>query len=480
MLISLQAAINFCEVVEESMAIINDNGEILYQNSLANQMLAPISLNSRLTLACPNAINWADYYQFQQKRNGQAMHRIPVLNAKEEFYYMNANIFKLIQCGYYLVKIQSVECRKHYFSEKEKTFHNIMHLYDEYFYPVLLTDLRGNVIAYNLHFEEMFNIKHNEIKSLEQLFERLHYDNQMMLDYYKNIGNSNIGRLKGKIVANGKDISIYSFLNEEKEVLISSFSDESHQRKDSHAAKVIAVSTAKILHEINNPLTTLKGYIQLFEKNSTFDQSYISVFHKELSKIESLATDLLYLSSPRKEVFNPINIIPTIEHCIQLMSIQANDLGCQIVFSCGCEDDIVILGNERQLIQIFTNLMKNSLEAMENSDNEKIMIVCLKKEHDQVVIEVQDNGEGIAIEQLSQIFQAFHTTKEKGTGLGLSVTKEIVESHRGTISVASTIGVGTTFTLKFPLIRQLKNEPHYHDQTKVTISRFDKTKDLFV
>jgi len=106
-----------------------------------------------------------------------------------------------------------------------------------------------------------------------------------------------------------------------------------------------------------------------------------------------------------------------------------------------------------QLNQVFLNLVNNAAQAYEPGTGGVIMLSTRRVDAEHVAVEVQDNGKGIPPEALPKIFDPFFTTKEvgKGTGLGLSISYKIIQSHGGTISVASTVGVGTKFTVVLPL-----------------------------
>ncbi len=104
----------------------------------------------------------------------------------------------------------------------------------------------------------------------------------------------------------------------------------------------------------------------------------------------------------------------------------------------------------QQLSQVFVNLLVNAAQAIENQG---IITINTRQEKDWAVVEISDNGSGISPENLERIFEAFYTTKEvgKGTGLGLSICHDILQKHQGTISVTSTVGEGTCFTVKLPI-----------------------------
>ena len=109
-----------------------------------------------------------------------------------------------------------------------------------------------------------------------------------------------------------------------------------------------------------------------------------------------------------------------------------------------------ILCLPQQLSQVFVNLLVNAAQAIEGQG---IIVVSTRREDNWAVVEIADNGSGIAPENLERIFEAFYTTKEvgKGTGLGLSICHDILQKHQGTISVTSNVGEGTCFTIKLPI-----------------------------
>ena len=101
-----------------------------------------------------------------------------------------------------------------------------------------------------------------------------------------------------------------------------------------------------------------------------------------------------------------------------------------------------------QMRRVLHNLINNAIQATQRADGKVTMRVTT--EGDSLEIAVKDNGSGIAPGQLSMIFEPYYTTKEEGTGLGLAIAKRIVEEHQGTLSAESTVGAGSTFTIRLP------------------------------
>jgi len=104
-------------------------------------------------------------------------------------------------------------------------------------------------------------------------------------------------------------------------------------------------------------------------------------------------------------------------------------------------------GDIELLDMVFINLMKNSMEALENTEEPQIRIRISKYEEKKTLIEVKDNGAGMSKEIMSQIFIPFYTTKPKGSGIGLSLSNQIIRLHGGTIAADSKPGKGSTFTI---------------------------------
>lgn len=210
---------------------------------------------------------------------------------------------------------------------------------------------------------------------------------------------------------------------------------------------IIGELAAGIAHEIGNPLTTLKGFLQFFESGATPKQEYINVMKDELERIAEISKDILILARPDELKFIEENMIEIIDNVVQLMSTDAFKKSIKINKRYKNEP-IIVNCIKNQMKQVFINLIKNSIEAM---DGGEINISILKNE--QVVkIMIADNGLGIPEEVLDRIGKPFVTTKETGTGLGIVVTKRIVENHHGSIIIRSLKGVGTTVTIMLPII----------------------------
>ncbi|WP_236570442.1 ATP-binding protein [Paenibacillus sp. An7] len=208
---------------------------------------------------------------------------------------------------------------------------------------------------------------------------------------------------------------------------------------------------AGIAHEIRNPLTAINGFMKLL-RSSKEDKSdqYISIIESELKRIEFIVNELLVLSKPQKNHTSaPLNIMSLIDQVITLMNGQASLKNIEIVTQYPERPFVLIMGVENQLKQVFINLLKNALEAMNHGG---MIHVYLQVNDKEVQIHVQDQGYGMTKDQIEALGKPFYTTKDTGTGLGFMITQNIIHNHGGAITVDSILKQGTTFTVSLPMI----------------------------
>ncbi|WP_313996678.1 ATP-binding protein [uncultured Paenibacillus sp.] len=200
---------------------------------------------------------------------------------------------------------------------------------------------------------------------------------------------------------------------------------------------------AGIAHEIRNPLTSLKGFLQLIASGRSEGKNYYEIMKSELNRIESIVSELLMLSKPQiyELAFQDARAI--MKDTVTLLEAQAIMHG--IVIELHHDDEpLWVHGVENQIKQVFINVLKNAIEAMTGGGS--IRIRCMR-EGGYVIARITDEGPGIDETQLSKMGQPFYTTKDKGTGLGLMVSYKIVDNHRGKIRVSSELGRGTTMDI---------------------------------
>ncbi|MGG3890928.1 ATP-binding protein [Metabacillus fastidiosus] len=226
----------------------------------------------------------------------------------------------------------------------------------------------------------------------------------------------------------------------------------SYERKQNEAQKLELVGTlaASSAHEIRNPLTGIKGFIQLLKEKyrDEEDQLYFSVINKEIDRINEIVSEFLVLGKPTAHHHVAHDIRSIVTELLPIIQSEANQNNVALELIREQDVPLTVVCTKNHIKQILLNLMKNSLESIENGGT---LTITLKKQQSKVLIEVKDTGKGISKEELAKIFNPFFTSKDTGTGLGLVVCKQIVSMYKGDIKIDSTVNVGTTVTIIFPL-----------------------------
>lgn len=186
---------------------------------------------------------------------------------------------------------------------------------------------------------------------------------------------------------------------------------------------------AGIAHEVRNPLTAIKGFLQLMEAQLN-NKTYFSIIQSEMDRIELILSELLILAKPQDLKFERENLSSLIEEVKTLIDTQAIMNNVQI-YILNEYQDLVVKCDRNQLKQVFINFLKNAIEAMPEGG---IVTIEIKKlGTNKLKIFFKDTGIGIPQSILKRIGEPFFTTKENGTGLGIMISKQIIENHNGTV-----------------------------------------------
>jgi PAS domain S-box-containing protein len=228
----------------------------------------------------------------------------------------------------------------------------------------------------------------------------------------------------------------------------------------SRAEKInsLGILTAGIAHEINNPLTGIANAIHIIKRDSIEPEKkeeLLELILSNIKRISRIIDDLRVFSRQERYEPNYFEIVPLIEETLKLLRYQRDNELINIEFVTN-ELKPGLSGNRNQFQQLMLNLLLNASQAIDGKGTIKVEILPTPGSTSSVTLKVSDTGCGISSDQIDQIFDPFFTTKRdwRGTGLGLAVSYRIVQLLKGSISVNSTVGKGTTFTLVLPTRNQ--------------------------
>lgn len=216
---------------------------------------------------------------------------------------------------------------------------------------------------------------------------------------------------------------------------------------------MIGQISAGTAHEIRNPLTSIKGFLQilnktLHNKGMEKEHQYTEIMLDEIDRINNLVSEFLLLSKPKDTALSKVNFSAVIREILPIINNEA--LLHNVTVQYETKYNLPFVLADRELLkQVCLNISKNGIEAMGDGGGILTLVEDIDAEKRRVYIEIHDTGPGIPAFLIDKIFDPFFTTKEKGTGLGLSVCQRIIHDMGGTIRV-STKGFGTTFSISVP------------------------------
>jgi len=211
---------------------------------------------------------------------------------------------------------------------------------------------------------------------------------------------------------------------------------------------VVSQLAASVAHEIRNPMTSVRGFMQLMLKeNLTKEQQmYINISIDELDRAQGIINQYLALAKPQIDHYETIDLTSVIQQTIDVMHSYATLNSIHI--SQQVESSLEVEGLKLEIQQLLINIIKNAIEAIKSEG--EIWIDATKNTDGFVSIRIKDNGIGMTEDQLKKIGSPYYSTKEKGTGLGLSVCYQIVKQMGGKIRIKSELKKGTCFIINLP------------------------------
>ncbi|MET7017052.1 ATP-binding protein [Bacillus mycoides] len=351
-------------------------------------------------------------------------------------------------------------CDSLFLFEQLETY--FVHIFDAFSHHVTFVDSKGNITLCNQAaaddfgvvrndiigkpIQQLLNLPEEQIKAIETLRTGTEIYNEEVLDKNYGILNNRIIRdYNGEIF---RVISVFHYLNTERDA-----------EKFSLAGRI----AAGIAHEVRNPLTTVRGYLQFLQDNvsPSNKELFKSLLIPELDRANSIITKFLAISKTREFTREPFPINTFLrEYIQQLLASEVFLHNISIDYEFSTELDGVLVNIDRhELVQVFLNLFQNAIDA--RGERPLSIQISSYRLDNFVRITFTDNGTGVPPAIQEYIFDPFFSTKDSGTGLGLSVTKKIIQNHNGTLKMSSNQN-GSTFTISIPILPKANYERINH------------------
>lgn len=330
---------------------------------------------------------------------------------------------------------------------------------------VLELSLNGNVVSVNSEAEGLLESTHEELKEVK--FSKFLDEVEMkrVTEYFFqtfkgwastfettiHLANNKRKILRCSlvpIIVNRKVTGMFAiarditFLRENEEMVIAS-----------EKLSVIGQLAAAVAHEIRNPLTSLKGFIQLMQISNRINHDHLDIMLSEVDRIDLISGEMLILGKQQEFDLRREKLDDILKQVLVLMEAQAHLDNVSIQYKNLAEKPLYVFGEGNQLKQVFINIIKNAVESIPENKDGNVSITLVTRGDDAHVI-VADNGIGMEPERIEHLGEPFYSTKEKGTGLGLAVCQKIIERHKGHIHFQSEKEKGTAVEISLPIVAE--------------------------
>ncbi|MBP2626100.1 MAG: multi-sensor signal transduction multi-kinase [Firmicutes bacterium] len=297
------------------------------------------------------------------------------------------------------------------------------------------------------------------LRSKNELIGVLYLENQVLTGAFTENRAEVLKMLSSQIVISLENAGLYAILEEKVRQRTAELLEanaklemEISERKQMKRAlskldrlNLVGQMAASIGHEIRNPMTTVRGYLQMLNRKQNYKEhhSMFALMIEELDRANSIITEYLSLAGDKYVELTHFNLKYMIETIYPLLQADANERGHTISLELDTVSNLWL--DENEIRQLIINLVRNSMEAIERNGN---IVISTYEENGDVVLAVQDNGPGMPKHVLDFLGTPFITTKKNGTGLGIPVCFQIAEHHKATLDVTSG-SEGTTFFVRF-------------------------------
>ncbi|MDG5789752.1 PAS domain S-box protein [Evansella sp. AB-P1] len=442
--------------ISDAFFAVDSDWNITYFNTEAVRVLGREKkevLNLNLWVAFPEAVNQEVYRQYHKAVREQKPVFFEMYWPPRSMWY---NVRAFPSSNGLTVFFQDITVQKQLATKQEEHYKSLFHNNPD---AVFSFDLDGNYISVNPAMEKLLGyneqefinmnwsplVKEEEVEEVDYYFQKAlkgetqHYET---IARHRDGSTINVKVTNMPIIVCGKIVGVYGIARD-----VTKEMETEKLLVDSEKLMAVGQLAASIAHEIRNPLTSLKGFLQLMEQTEgQSNEEYLKILSDEVSRIELITGELLVLAKPQAHDFQMIDILIIIKDVVTLLYSQALMNGVEI------HSDYEVLpkikGIETQLKQALINVIKNAIEAMESGGN---LYISVKNNGGAIVIVVKDEGVGIPKEILEKIGSPFYTTKEKGTGLGMMTTMKIIQTHEGKFEITSAPSDGTTVKITLPV-----------------------------
>ena len=430
--------------------IVSTALEIVFVSKQAKALLELAEDEYVLPLAADSVAKWQEFIERACRQSG-VVEEIRVETSVPAVLTLSGRYDELQDRV--IVTIQDIKKQAH----KQEIWSSVS-VFNQIELGMIVFDAKGHILEINQKAMQYLGLDKSKVLSahFKKMLKYFTYEYTAAAEFFENIEKKVAATLLLQ-KSEGADIFYYeikAMYDYDNGIYITSIFDNTDymrlqdQVKEQSYLKELGQMSASIAHEIRNPLTALKGFMELIKSEAPVSQeSYFSIMDQEFERLDSILSELLFLSKPRSMNVEQVDLVELAKEAIDFMQFEA--LMHHVILQLEVDEKLshVVLGNGGRIRQMLINLVKNAVQAM---DKQGSISIRLHATSSYVQLCVQDEGIGLSKEAYNNLFKPFFTTKDQGTGLGLPLVKKIMDDANGTVEVESMPYIGTTFILTFP------------------------------
>ncbi|WP_273834681.1 PAS domain-containing sensor histidine kinase [Guptibacillus sedimenti] len=351
----------------------------------------------------------------------------------------------------YLTIYRDITHTKQMIKELQQSEERFRQLFERALDGMAILDQNGYIVNVNGAFCQMFEVVEDQLIST-------HYSNlengcDLTWDNAATLGRSGEGKRIRQSTGGKQYFSFtlsYEIYPNHHLVIIRDVTEIKKAEEDlrkTETTHVLGDLAASVAHEIRNPLSTVKGFLQLLDGNEAVNQELLKVVGVEMQQLEEIVNEFLLLSKREFVSYEVVNLNKMLAELVEQLSQKTARHNISIVEVYG-SIDVEYSCIRSHIKQVIMNLINNGIESMPNGGQLKTKL--LKTETGEIFIEVEDHGEGIPDHLINRLGEPYYQTSEKGTGLGLMVSYKVIKEHGGQIDVTSNKNEGTVFRVMLP------------------------------
>lgn len=435
---------NLVRAILHALLIMSLYSLVRFSYSVTNGYAVLVTLSDLASSLVVVAIIWMLKSKELEKKNLEQLNdellKKDVLTGLLNYHEFRRELSKMKERSEYCLIIMNCQDLrvinfKHGYEQANNNLKDIAALLERYFDPAIISRYGGSEFAIAVEYTDAASAEEYIQEALAQIVE---YSANLDIIYAYAFSDrytteETIENVEKQLFMQKKDIWMKR--------------DEHFFRADK--LKVIGELAAGMAHEIRNPLTTIKGFLQLANQNDyrEFDR-YHPMIMDEITRVSELTSEFLQFSKPNLFQMKAESVQSCVERAISIMGTEVERRGHHLSVEYP-EAPLYVKVDKDKIVQVLVNLFKNSIDAMEDLGHIGVKVYGVDSE---VHIELLDTGTGMSESTREKLFEPFYTTKGHGTGLGLSISHKIVQDHGGRMDVKETSEKGTVFSIVLPLV----------------------------